>query len=348
MCAEPSKRLSLTIHDKVQILEDFDKLPKMGQRSASQALKISQPLLCKILKERDQIFSESKQIGNLSYKRKRCRKNENVEQALKLWVTQTREEGCLLDNLTMRKKAGEIALQMGKTDFVATDGWFARWKKRESIDVQQELSESNVQGLSPIDTQPVRIVRASTSSADTSSNSLEKVKEWKSPKKVEDWNFPLKVTEWKSPEKVKEWNSPEKVKESNSPLKVKESNSPLKFNVDLPVSPSQDRQSKRRRVEEEEDDYPNNYSPTYPINEDPVYPAEFQNGVDPPPPHFLMQHDPDFERLQQEKDLIRQEIQLKKSQILESKARTKYYQAATKALLENKSCPMHLNPQPTD
>jgi predicted XRE-type DNA-binding protein len=339
MCTEPSKRKDLTIHDKVQILENFDKLPKMGQRSASQALKISQPLLCKILKERDQIFSESKQIGNLSYKRKRCRKNENVEQALKLWVTQTREEGRLLDNLTMRKKAGEIALQMGKTDFVATDGWFGRWKKRESIDVQQELSESNAEGLSPIHTQPVRIVRASTSSADTSSNSLEKVKEWSSPKKVEEWNSPEKVEEWISPEKVKEWNSP---------LKIKESNSPLKLNVDLPVSPSQDRQSKRRRVEEEEDDYPNNYSPTHPINEDPVYPAEFQNGVDPPPPHFLMQDDPDFERLQQEKDLIRQEIQLKKSQILESKARTKYYQAATKALLENKSCPMHLNPQPSD
>ena len=33
----------------------------------------------------------------------------------------------------MRQKAEDLAKQMKKTNFVATDGWFQRWKKRENI-----------------------------------------------------------------------------------------------------------------------------------------------------------------------------------------------------------------------
>ena len=33
----------------------------------------------------------------------------------------------------MRQKAEDLAKQMKKTNFVATDGWFQRWKKWENI-----------------------------------------------------------------------------------------------------------------------------------------------------------------------------------------------------------------------
>jgi hypothetical protein len=44
------KRKILSIQEKQIILESYDKLPKISQRIAAVLLKISQPLLCKILK----------------------------------------------------------------------------------------------------------------------------------------------------------------------------------------------------------------------------------------------------------------------------------------------------------
>jgi hypothetical protein len=54
--AEASKKhKDLSIEEKQRILECYNKLPKMRQRSAVVHLKISQPLLCKILKNRSDI-----------------------------------------------------------------------------------------------------------------------------------------------------------------------------------------------------------------------------------------------------------------------------------------------------
>jgi len=43
------------VKEKVDILNRYDKLPKMSQRNAAVQLKVSQPLLCKILKNREDI-----------------------------------------------------------------------------------------------------------------------------------------------------------------------------------------------------------------------------------------------------------------------------------------------------
>jgi hypothetical protein len=50
MAEASKKRKDLSLQEKQSILECYDKLPKRSQRSAAVHLKISQPLLCKILK----------------------------------------------------------------------------------------------------------------------------------------------------------------------------------------------------------------------------------------------------------------------------------------------------------
>ena len=59
MAEEKKKRIDLSLQESV---ERYDKLPKMSQRNAAVHLKISQPLLCKILKNRSNI--ETSQISN--------------------------------------------------------------------------------------------------------------------------------------------------------------------------------------------------------------------------------------------------------------------------------------------
>ena len=127
------KRRDLTIDEKVAILASYDKLPKMGQRNAAVQLQISQPVLCRIIKSRVQIVKAAKQNDNLSCKRKRVGKDQQVESALKLWFTNVRQRDARVDGPLMQQKAEQLAAQMGKENFVATAGWFNRWKKRENI-----------------------------------------------------------------------------------------------------------------------------------------------------------------------------------------------------------------------
>ena len=75
--------------------------------------------MCRILKNRTEICRGAKQNENLSAKRKRVGKDEQVESALKLWFTDVQENDARVDGPLMRQKA--------------EDGWFNRWKKRENI-----------------------------------------------------------------------------------------------------------------------------------------------------------------------------------------------------------------------
>lgn len=133
MTEEKKKRMDLSLQEKQKILEIYDKLPKMSQRNAAAHLKISQPFLCKILKNRSNI--EIAHISNKNMKRKRERsgKDNQVESALKIWFRKVREKNAPVNGPMMCRKAEELAKTLGKKGFVATDGWFSRWKMRENI-----------------------------------------------------------------------------------------------------------------------------------------------------------------------------------------------------------------------
>ena len=131
--AEASKKSKdLSLQEKQSILECYDKLPKMSQRSAAVHLIISQPLLCKIFNRSD---IETSALTNENTVRKRARsgKDSQVESALKIRFSNVRENNAPINGLLMRQKAEELAKTMGKETFSATDGWFNKWKKRENI-----------------------------------------------------------------------------------------------------------------------------------------------------------------------------------------------------------------------
>lgn len=130
------QRKDLTFEEKLKILKQYDKLPKMGQRCAAAQLEISQTTLGRILKKRyeiEQLASENENMAKLATKRRRTGKDREVEAALKQWCTIAREKGLHVNGPLIRQKAEDLAKRMGKDDFVATEGWFHRWKKRENI-----------------------------------------------------------------------------------------------------------------------------------------------------------------------------------------------------------------------
>ncbi|XP_067127946.1 tigger transposable element-derived protein 4-like [Centruroides vittatus] len=133
MAKQVVKRKDLSVKEKQEILQRYDKLPEMSQRKAAGQLQISQPLLCKILKNRASIEMLAQKNENVIRKRNRTGKDRQVESALKNWFSNIREKDVPINGPLMRQKAEELAKEMGKDDFVATDGWFSRWKKRENI-----------------------------------------------------------------------------------------------------------------------------------------------------------------------------------------------------------------------
>jgi hypothetical protein len=104
----------------------------MSQCSAAVHLKIPQPFLCNILKNRSDIETSAFTNENTDRKKAQSGKNSQVESALKIWFSNVCEKNALINGPLMRQKA-ELAKTMGKEKFSATDGWFNRWKKRENI-----------------------------------------------------------------------------------------------------------------------------------------------------------------------------------------------------------------------
>ncbi|KAG8198420.1 hypothetical protein JTE90_021661 [Oedothorax gibbosus] len=115
------KRRDLTVKEKVDILNRYDKLQKMSQKSAAVQLQVSQPLLCKILKNRDDIEIKCNLNGNLNCKRNRDGKDKEVESALKLWFTNVRERDARVNGPILRQKAEDLAAKLGKGNFVAQE-----------------------------------------------------------------------------------------------------------------------------------------------------------------------------------------------------------------------------------
>ena len=80
------KLKDLSIKEKLSIIESYDKLPKMSQSSVPVALKISQPLLCKLLKYRDIILKAVKENKNFNCKQNCGGKACEVESVIVLVV----------------------------------------------------------------------------------------------------------------------------------------------------------------------------------------------------------------------------------------------------------------------
>lgn len=104
----------------------YDVLPKVSLRHVAARLNVSHSTLNRILKSRSNIERATMENESGSRKRKRAGKKEVVSKAF----LQVRKKDT---RLLLRQKAEDLAKKMGKGDFVATKGWFKRWKKRETI-----------------------------------------------------------------------------------------------------------------------------------------------------------------------------------------------------------------------
>ena len=73
-----NRQNDLTLKEKQELLKKFDQLPRMSQRNAAVQLRVPQPTLNKLLKNRSQIEYASSMNKNFEQKRVRPGKDEEV------------------------------------------------------------------------------------------------------------------------------------------------------------------------------------------------------------------------------------------------------------------------------
>ena len=83
-------------------------------------------------------------------KRQRSGKDLEVEEAIYKWFKSVLDSGVRISGMVLRVKAfAEFAVKLGKSDFVATEGWLSRWKTRHQIKsrlTHGEKSSANFEG----------------------------------------------------------------------------------------------------------------------------------------------------------------------------------------------------------
>jgi hypothetical protein len=94
----------------------------MSQRSAPVRLKISQPLLCNISKNRSDIETSARTNENMDRKSARSGKESQVESAIKISFSNVREKNASINGPLVRQKAEELVKTMDKETFSVTNG----------------------------------------------------------------------------------------------------------------------------------------------------------------------------------------------------------------------------------
>jgi len=96
----------------------YDDLPRLNQRQAARKLNVSQNVLGRWLKSRQEIGDATPTNESSDGKRKRAGIVGKVEETLKQWFTKVREKEVSGTGPLSRLKAEELANEMSENDFV--------------------------------------------------------------------------------------------------------------------------------------------------------------------------------------------------------------------------------------
>ncbi|KAL4107457.1 hypothetical protein QTP88_017799 [Uroleucon formosanum] len=134
-------RHALSLNDKLDILRKYDQLLKMGQRDAAVRLNISQSVLGRILKNREDIECEALQNESQSRKRKRCGKDDTVERALKEWFVKVRNKDARVSGPCFAKKLKNWQKKWGRLTSKQQKGGSIGGKKEKTF-VSKKCTEN--------------------------------------------------------------------------------------------------------------------------------------------------------------------------------------------------------------
>ncbi len=151
------KRKALSTADKIEILRQYDENTMLKQCELAANLGIPGSTLRTIVSNRKQIEEDAKNTGG---KRQKLRsgKFEELEDILMKWFIQARATNIPLDGPVVREKATQIAAKLQISNFVASNGWIDRFRKRYGISYRNISGESESVDKSCVSTWTTQIL----------------------------------------------------------------------------------------------------------------------------------------------------------------------------------------------
>ena len=93
------------------------------------------------IKNKDKIIQSYRECGNVKRRRVRYSPNENLDKAVYKWLLAVRSKNAVVNTLILKEKSSIFAKAFGITDFVPSDGWITRWKRRFNISFKKISGE---------------------------------------------------------------------------------------------------------------------------------------------------------------------------------------------------------------
>ncbi|CAC5385465.1 unnamed protein product [Mytilus coruscus] len=127
-------RKDLSLEEKINLIEDSDKIPKLTQKQLGEKYGIGCATVSDILKKKE--FYNKQYADNSTGNKKRftiSSKYGDLNDLLFKWFTQARAKNIPLSGPILQEKALHFAKELDLTDFKASNGWLDSWKSRFSI-----------------------------------------------------------------------------------------------------------------------------------------------------------------------------------------------------------------------
>ena len=135
--ASKQKRNSLTLKQRVEVIETFQRSPGMNTRALGALFGCGKTQIGQILKNKESVLSQyaANISGSGMHTSKALRSSEysEINKALFDWYTLACSKGLSPMSSQLIEKAKEIATHLGKSEFKGSNGWLDKWKKRYII-----------------------------------------------------------------------------------------------------------------------------------------------------------------------------------------------------------------------
>ncbi|NXG55960.1 TIGD3 protein, partial [Hemiprocne comata] len=115
--------------------------PRVSQSELAKRFGVSQPQICRIIKNKERILSEWHRNGDPERKRKREGKDTALEAALLRWVEGARAAHLPLSGPLLQLKAKHLAQALGQPDPEPSGGWLARFGARHNLTFKKPPAE---------------------------------------------------------------------------------------------------------------------------------------------------------------------------------------------------------------
>ncbi|GFW46090.1 major centromere autoantigen B [Trichonephila clavipes] len=131
----PAKRKALTLKEKADIIEEFDKHPFLSKVALARKFNLSRTTLHSIVAKREAIAESMMKYGSISSMRKKSRTSpfQEIEGKLLMWLEYARSLHLPVNSFLLRQQAMTIAKDLGFSQFTASSGWIERFKRHHGI-----------------------------------------------------------------------------------------------------------------------------------------------------------------------------------------------------------------------